>query len=300
MDQKDDTLLARWLSGELSPDELQQLENSPEYPTLLRMKQNFARLQSPRTDDQRILKHVLAQPKIKSAKTIPLYRKAWFAAAAMVVVLLGLAYYFTLPTQHITENGQTLAFALPDQSEVLLNSGSEADYSHWNWDSNRKITLEGEAYFKVAKGKKFTVSTKLGSVTVLGTQFNVRARGKRFDIVCYEGKVQVTSNAGTSILTPGRKITIDYGKTSGIKTIKTTQPEWTQNELVFDNENLSGVLAELERHYNVEIQSELESGQRFSGAVPGNELEAALNIIGATYHLNVSKNGSSVVLTQKK
>lgn len=299
MNQQDDTLLARWLAGELTPDELQQLENSPEYTTLLRMKQNFSRLQSPRTDDERILKHVLGQEKNSPKKTIPLYRKAWFAAAAMVVVLLGLAVYFVAPNRYVAENGQTIAFALPDRSEVKLNAGSDARFSSWNWNSNREIALNGEAYFKVAKGKTFTVKTDLGSVTVLGTQFNVRARGKRFDVVCYEGKVQVISKAGQSVLTPGQKITIS-GSLADLKTIKAAQPEWTQNELLFDNESLDGLLSELTRHYNVAIQTELKSGQLFSGAVPGNDLDVALDIIGSTYHLDAVRHKDRTVLIPKK
>lgn len=300
MDQKDDTLLARWLAGELTPDELQHLENSPEYPTLLRMKNNFSYLQPPRTDDGRILKHVLEQEKIAPKKTVPLYRKVWFAAAAMVVLLLGLAFYFMIPQQHAAANGQTLAFALPDRSEVLLNAGSDASFSSWNWNSNREVTLNGEAYFKVAKGQKFTVKTNLGSVTVMGTQFNVKARGNRFDVVCYEGKVHVVSDAGQSVLTPGHKITINQDATTGIETVKATQPEWTHNELLFDNENFTGVLSELERHYNVTIRSDLKSGQLFSGSVPGDDLDAALHIIGITYHLNVTKSGRDIILTSKQ
>lgn len=299
MNQQDDTLLARWLAGELTPEELQQLENSPEYPTLLRMKHNFSRLQSPRTDDTRILQHVLLQEKATPKQTIPLYRKAWFAAAAMVVVLLGLAFYFTSPDRYAAANGETIAFSLPDQSEVILNAGSDASFSSWNWDSNREIALNGEAYFKVAKGEKFTVKTGLGKVTVLGTQFNIRARGSRFDVVCYEGKVRVSSDAGQAVLLPGQKITVN-GTTAGIKTIKAAQPEWTQHELLFDNENLTDVLSELERNYNITIESNIKSAQLFSGAVPGKNLDAALNIIGTTYHLDAAKSGNIVVLTPKQ
>ena len=293
---KDDTLLARWLEGSLTEEELRELENSPEYPTLLRMKQNFELLQSPRTDEQRILRHVLSQQKSKPVKTIPLYRKMWFSAAAAILVLVGLSVYFTLPKQFSTSNGQTYTFVLPDASQVKLNAGSQASYSDWNWDNNRQIDLNGEAYFKVAKGKKFTVQTDLGNVTVLGTQFNVKSRGNRFDVVCYEGKVLVQNANHKIVLTPGQKITFNNGNTPAIQPNKSNSPEWLQHELSFDNETLAAVLLEMERRYDVTIETRIQSQQLFSGSVPGNDLDAALKIIGSTYHLTIERSEKTIVL----
>lgn len=293
--QTDDTFLARWLDQRLDPAELKQLENSPEYPTLLRMKQNFAQLQQPRTADERILAHVLTHEKIAQAKVIPLYRKTWIAAAAMVVVLLGIGFYFIQPTAHAAANGETYAFSLPDQSQVLLNAGSQASFKSWNWSSNRAVSLHGEAYFKVAKGKKFTVATDLGSVTVLGTQFNVKARDNRFEVTCYEGKVSVTSAATQQIIRPGQRI-IFNGAAKSVAATKAVAPEWTRHELLFENAAFTAVLAELERQYDVTISSDLQTGQLFSGSVPGNDLDAALKIIAVTYHLEAKKSGATIIL----
>ena len=65
-------------------------------------------------------------------------------------------------------------------------------YASNKWDKKRRVRLEGEAFFKVAKGSTFTVDTKTGSVKVLGTQFNVKNRIGFFEVVCYEGLVGVT------------------------------------------------------------------------------------------------------------
>jgi transmembrane sensor len=293
--QTDDTFLARWLDGSLTATELQQLESSPEYPTLLRMKQNFAQLQSPRTADERILAHVIAHEKIAPVKVIPLYRKTWIAAAAMVVVLLGIGLYLLQHTAHSAPNGETYAFSLPDQSQVLLNAGSEASFKSWNWDNNRAVSLHGEAYFKVAKGQKFTVETDLGTVTVLGTQFNVKARDNRFEVTCYEGKVRVVSAATEQIILPGQRI-IFNGAAKAIAATKAVVPEWTRHELLFENAAFAAVLAELERQYDVTIGSDLQTQQLFSGSVPGNDLDAALKIIAVTYHLDLKKSGNTVTL----
>lgn len=291
----DDTFLARWLDGSLNATELQQLESSPEYPTLLRMKQNFAQLQSPRTADERILAHVIAHEKIAPVKVIPFYRKTWIAAAAIVFILLGTGFYFMQPTTNAAANGETYAFSLPDQSQVWLNAGSQARFKSWNWSSNRAVSLQGEAYFKVAKGQKFTVETDLGSVTVLGTQFNVKARDNRFEVTCYEGKVSVESATIQQIITPGQRI-IFNGSSKTLAATKAVAPEWTRHELLFENAEFTAVLAELERQYDVTISSELQTRQLFSGSVPGNDLDAALKIIAVTYHLELQRSGNTIGL----
>jgi ferric-dicitrate binding protein FerR (iron transport regulator) len=76
----------------------------------------------------------------------------------MIVVLLGIGFYLLQPT-NAAGNGEMYAFSLPDQSQVLLNAGSQASFKSWDWSSNRAVSLQGEAYFKVAKGQKFTVET---------------------------------------------------------------------------------------------------------------------------------------------
>jgi transmembrane sensor len=300
MDKKDDTFLARWLEDDLSPDELHALENSTEYPTLLNIRQNFTRLQPPRTNDGAILAEVLRHDKIRKRKVFQLYKKTAFAVAAMLIVLLGVGYYLTLPKNLAAPNGQTYAFALPDASEVLLNSGSDASYRSWNWDSNREIALHGEAYFKVAKGQKFTVETKLGTVTVLGTQFNVRARDNRFEVTCYEGKVRVWSPSGKQILLPGQRIIFGSGISAEVIATKSTSPEWTRHELLFENETYAAVLAELERKYNVKIESSLQTRQLFSGSIPDNDLDSALKIVAVTYHLDIQKSAGIIVLNPIK
>jgi len=295
---ENNTLLARWMASELSESELRELKNSPEYPTLQRIKKQFTLLESPRTNDAGILEEILNTPKSAAKKAIPLYRKTWFAAAAMVVILFGIGlFFYNQPEQLTAAYGKTYAFALPDQSQVLLNAGSKARYKSKSWVNNRDIELDGEAYFKVAKGKKFTVSTPSGKVAVMGTQFNVRSRGKRLDVVCYEGKVSVNCNNQSVILSRGQKITFNNGVTSGMTTTKAIVPEWTHAQLVFENENLAAVLKELERQYDIVLKTNATSAQLFSGSIPGDNLDAALKILCATYHLKVEKIDSGFSLS---
>ena len=89
---------------------------------------------------------------------------------------------------------------MPDGSSVNLNAGSELEYTSFNWKKNRVLSLGGEAFFKVKKGKTFTVITKEGNVKVLGTQFKVKSREKLYEVTCFEGKVQVVIQKDTLVL----------------------------------------------------------------------------------------------------
>jgi transmembrane sensor len=291
---KDDTLLARWLAGELDEHEMEALRNDPKYGNYVRIKDNLDGMQSPAFNADAMLQDILRHQKT-STKVIPIYRKKWMQIAAVAVVLLGLAVAFVWPVTQKAGYGQTYAFTLPDQSHVILNSGSSAKYSGWNWDSHRDIALNGEAYFKVAKGKKFTVSTSLGTVSVLGTQFNVRARGYRFDVVCYEGRVLVVSNGKETILIPGQRVTFNAAAIENGQT-RNTEPEWLHKELLFTHENLTDVVSEIERHYNVKIDIEAQSQQLFSGSLPGDSLDAALNVLCMTFHLQKTRSADTIIL----
>ncbi len=293
---KDDTQLARWLAGAMSDKERQAFESSPDFDAYVRIKNNFDRLQKPHFDADTILENVLKHEKTP-VKTIPLYRRTWVQAAAVLVFLLGLAVGFTLPESPKAANGKQFAFELPDHSEVILNAGSNASYRNWNWDSNRSLSLEGEAYFKVAKGSTFTVNTNLGDVQVVGTQFNVKARENRLDVVCYEGKVRVKFKQEEVLLTAGQSIAFGGNAASGKKAVKVTAPQWLQGELVFSQDNLGAIIAEVERHYDVEIALSGGSGQVFTGSLPGKDLDAVLQVISLTFHLKCVKTADAITLS---
>src|SRR5688572_21962390 len=120
---EDETLLARWLAGELNDTELKELESSPKYATLVRIRENFGSIQRPEFKNQDMLEDILRQEKNNIPKVIPLYRNyKVMAIAASVILLLGMAFFFMSPENKVAGYGETLAFALPDQSEVILNA----------------------------------------------------------------------------------------------------------------------------------------------------------------------------------
>jgi ferric-dicitrate binding protein FerR (iron transport regulator) len=291
--------LAKWLAGEMTEAELLAFQNTPDYTTYVKIAEYSSRLKAPDFDSDLLYKKTISGTK-KVPKVIPFYQSKWMKIAAIFVVLLGLTFFFktTLTATEIAENGNKKSFSLPDNSQIVLNSGSEIQYKKWNWDNNRTLNLDGEAYFKVAHGKKFEVNTKLGTVTVLGTQFNVKVRDNRFDVTCYEGRVKVVHNNHEVIITKGTSVTF-AADTFEKQTIENAKPEWTTNQIVFKKEKLQHILDEIQRQYNCKIiVNAKENLQLFSGTMPADDLKTALKIVSSTYHLKISKFETTKVILE--
>lgn len=291
--------LADWLNNETSDETLKNDFSEDDINILSKIKKYSVQLETPAFDEQKVLTNILSSPK---QKVVHLNYNWIFKIAALFIIILGLYFSFTFlsNTNFTAENGSETALILPDESEVILNSGSNLSYKKWNWENNRLIELEGEAFFKVAKGKKFEVNTTAGKVTVLGTQFNVKQRNNRFEVTCYEGKVKVTHRDKIVILTKRMKTIFENDKNIDVPNTSINQPEWINDEIVFYKENLNNIISEIERKYNVTIELNSNNNQQvFSGNIPSNDLDVALEILTKTYHLKIAKKTTNkITLTE--
>ncbi|MBC7846383.1 MAG: FecR family protein [Flavobacterium sp.] len=294
-------ILTKWLNDELTEAELAEFKADPDFEKYEKIKNYSAQLKVADFDEAKVLETIFSQEKV-ATKVIPLYKNWMFRVAAILVLALGITFTvqnFSTETQ-FAANGARTTFALPDNSEVVLNACSEIEYKKWNWDNHRNLELEGEAYFKVAKGKKFEVKTNLGKVTVLGTQFNVKARKNRFDITCFEGSVKVNYKDKEIILTPGKSVAFENGKQLNLL-VDTKKPEWLENKIAFSKENLRNILDEIQRQYNVTIEVQADySNELFTGKIPLDNLDVALKIIATTYHLEPNKITQNKIIFEGK
>lgn len=298
---KKNRLLAKWLNNDLSEDELAEFKASPDFEKYQKIKNYTDHLEISDLDENAMLSNILSQKKV-APKVIPLYKKWMFRAAAIFVLALGITFAlkFFVPQTETANFGEKTTFSLPDNSQVVLNSGSEIKYKKWNWDNNRRLELKGEAYFRVAKGRRFEVQTSLGKVSVLGTQFNVKNRKNRFDVVCYEGRVKVNYANTQILLTHGQGVSFENGKQTKM-TIQSLKPEWTENQICFYKENIRTLLDEVERQYNIKIElNTKDTISLFTGKLPAKNLDIALQIISTTYHLEAKKVSENKIIFDEK
>jgi len=275
--------LAKWLNNELTEEEITQFKQTEEYASYVKIKEASDKLQTPDFDVEKALKAVENKRNSNQPKVIKLNpMKKFIRIAAAIVLLCGAAYFYTTSLDETvsTDLAQTNEISLPDASEILLNAESKIAYSKKNWDKKRNVSLDGEAFFKVAKGKKFTVSTDHGIVTVLGTQFNVENRPDFFEVTCYEGLVSVTYNKKTIKLPAGTSFHIINGKIQRMSQVKTVAPSWTNDESSFKSIPLQFVLNEFQRQFNVKIETEnIDTQQLFTGTFSNKNIDLALQSI---------------------
>ncbi|CDF80184.1 FecR protein [Formosa agariphila KMM 3901] len=152
---------------------------------------------------------------------------------------------------------------LPDGSKVWLNSNSTLKYPEVFNTSERRVTLEGEAYFEVVKNKgEFIVSTEKQDITVLGTEFNVSAYKKDdfFSSTLVEGKIELSSDDTNSVvLSPGQR---GYLKFDNFKRVYVSEVDvrnystWKDGIFYFENEDLATILKRAGRWYGFETKFE--------------------------------------------
>ena len=104
-------------------------------------------------------------------------RYLWYATAACVSLIIGISIFIRFYSVEMNvPGGQHLATNLPDGSKVHLNAETRLSYKPYWWRFSRELKLEGEAFFKVNKGKKFSVRSEFGTTSVSGTSFNARLK----------------------------------------------------------------------------------------------------------------------------
>lgn len=282
MNADKDTLYARWLAGELSPEEEKKLQASGELEELEGIINIADKLALPRYDTTEGFTQFKANKMpLKTAKVRTLNtRRNWFVIAAVASILL-LIYVgnlmLTVPESIEAGNRITLTHHFEDQTRVVLNDGSKLDYDESNWSQIRSVTLTGEAVFEVQTGNPFIVNTPNGTVEVLGTSFNVRAWGNKLHVECYEGKVRVSSNNKETILTTNQSVNVLDGQMQE-QTITHQKPLWTVGNSRFYEEHLNLVFEEMERQYDVKINMP-KIERLFSGNFQHDNLEMALKTI---------------------
>lgn len=291
--------LAKWLNDELSGEELREFRNTPEFETYQRIARTASELRGPGFDVEQALSGVRQARQTSKGRVFRLtsYRSLWKVAAA-IVILLGISYFYVNSLEQAvqTDYAQHTEVVLPDASEVQLNAGSDLSFNERKWDSDRHVNLRGEAYFKVARGQTFTVETPSGSVTVLGTQFNVLQREGVFIVSCYEGLVRVEHRGTAHELPAGTGYRMVNGAME-IFEVTATRPSWTEDESTFRSMPLSFVLEEFQRQYDVEVDvRDVDTREIFTGTFSNTNLELALQSISAPLQLGYSLEGNKVLI----
>jgi len=292
--------LAKWLSGELSPAEKHAFEQTEAYKSYAKIINATEKLNDPAYDEAAVLAKIktkiAAKPKVRKLN----FRYAYTAAAALVI-LFGLYFFLKESTiTYQTDFGKQLAINLPDGSEIMLNSKSTLYYDEDNFNKERILYLDGEAYFKVTKGSPFTVITDEGTVAVLGTEFNVDTNKNFFEVKCFSGKVNVINSEKIAhILTKGKAVRT-YNTTLTNWTFNTIEKTWMSGLSSFTETPLSEVIDALENQYQIIIKNkDVFAQERFTGRFVNDSLDIALETVFEAMDIEYTLNTNIVTLSKK-
>ncbi len=288
-------LIKKWLDHNLSSEEQKAFERLEDYKQIVRLNTSLQNFKAP---DYSVDSELETVKNKLNKNTQKQWLKPLLKLVAVLVVGFGV-YYFTADDNVKIDTliAQQKDVTLPDASSVKLNAVSELQYSHGNWDNTREVFLNGEAFFKVAKGAKFDVKTKNGIVSVLGTEFNVKQRNSVFEVTCFEGSVAVTYNNENITLKPGQKFAVIDGKIIANEKEKNRIPKWTANESSFSSRPLRLVINELQRQYDITVKlDDVDDSQLFTGSFTHNNLDLALKSITLPLGINYSKTNDVIVL----
>lgn len=160
-----------------------------------------------------------------------------------------------------TPRGGKYEVLLPDGTHVWLNSASSLSYN-LDFSYQRKVQLQGEAYFEVAKKKvPFTVQHGMQEIQVLGTHFNVNAYEDESysETTLLEGQIALRSLQGkdekTILMRPNFKVTTDHHSGLSKQSIADIESvmAWKNGDFLFEDQELGSILRVIARWYDVKV-----------------------------------------------
>ncbi|NWF90523.1 MAG: FecR domain-containing protein [Ignavibacteriaceae bacterium] len=246
-----------------------------------------------------------------------------YQVAAMIIIMIGVFFLIkqnnpVLPNQPrqaaeqqliinhelTTQKGERKTLPLSDGTIVYLNSDSKLVYPAIFAESSREVEVEGEAYFSVIPDKSRAFKVKSGNVVtiVTGTEFNVKNRNGRVNVVVAKGSVTTYSNGFVEGINLKKGEMITFSEKRGFSSPTKVNLDyflaWRWDKLAFARTSLNDVMAEVERCYNLPVvfQNDSIRTKRFTGTFKTDSLSQLLSIISLTLDVKINYDGHKVIL----
>jgi ferric-dicitrate binding protein FerR (iron transport regulator) len=323
-------LIAKHFAGEISDEEMSQLrgwlESSAKNQLLfddLKQAWQAMEIKSSNADKRRVLNRVKDRIEAEQEKPVRrLFTNSWYKVAASFALVLSLGatagYQLSEPFSFVNtlgyevqecDAGKHYNFLLADGTQVYMNGDSRLKYKPDLKGEQRKVYMEGEAFYDVARdeSKPFVIEMEGANVKVLGTSFNIKAypEDKTQETSVLSGKVAFSdSHTDESIhLVPGQKGVIDHAEESleSLDVDNQLDIAWMKNHLNFDNTPLSEMAKTLYRSYGVKFK--LTDGSlgdvKITASFENEKLDEVLKVLQMTNEFSCKKEGNTVFIGSK-
>ena len=210
-----------------------------------------------------------------------------------------------LQNRLITPKGGEYTIMLADGTKVWVNAATEIRYPVKFAGKERRVRLEGEAYFEVVKNteKPFIVEANGMEVKVYGTQFNVNTRrDDQIQTTLVEGSVSVKPKGLAEVMLKPNQQAV-FNKLAGRVTVRDVDVlsyvAWQRENYYFENKSIGEILDQLSLWYDIQVffvNNEVRN-ERFSGYLPRyEEINGLLSLIEKTSHVQFEIKGRVIIV----
>jgi ferric-dicitrate binding protein FerR (iron transport regulator) len=263
-----------------------------------------------------------AQTQAARQKTVRLWKQvATWAAVLLIGIAIGhfggnlrkADASLAQAEMQIVQSTDKALVRLADGTKVWLNQNSKLTYLS-DFQRDRKVTLEGEAFFEVQRDENslFRVQSGEALTTVLGTSFNIRAypQEKEVRITVAEGKVEVRKARGfnapatakAQVLTANQAAIVAPTADAPLVQLENTNLNylaWKHKKLVFENRPVGEVIDLLAEIYQVQVMvsnPEIRNCQ-FTGTFEESQPYEILEVIAYSLNLELKEKGKKYWIT---
>lgn len=205
-----------------------------------------------------------------------------------------------------TPKGKSLKIILSDSTVVWLNAESSISYMVPFEKDERKVSVEGEAYFEVTKNalRPFIVESNGIAVEVLGTKFDINSYDAQNGIytTLIEGSVNVRDleNGNSVVLKPNQQAFVSSQNEIIVEEVNVDLIiDWKDGKFIFDRESLGSIFKDLGRWYDFEFQFETDELKEleFSGFLERyQDLNVLLELFEDTKALKFTMNENVIFI----
>ncbi|WP_367210338.1 FecR family protein [Sphingobacterium sp. R2] len=156
----------------------------------------------------------------------------------------------------VVPKGNFYKLSLEDGTQVWVNANSQLKFPVKFPDKERRVILEGEAYFEVSHDAKrpFFVESKGNEVKVLGTHFNINAYSNNVRTTLSSGRVQVSNSGDVIILEPGEYANLIAGQLHKGTADLEHDLSWHNNQFYFKKETIVEIASTLSKWYDIQVK----------------------------------------------
>lgn len=212
-----------------------------------------------------------------------------------------------IPVQYnslIVPKASFYKMTLVDGTKVWVNALSQLKFPAQFSKTERRVFLDGEAYFEVAHNpnQPFVVESKGNEIKVLGTHFNVNSYSNQVRTTLAEGKVEVTRNNQHVELSPG-----EYAWSSQDNLIKGEADlqrdlSWHNNEFYFKKETIVDIAHQLSRWYDLDVKfrGNVQLDKEYTGSIERDvKLSQVLEMLSYVSNLKFEVDGRKLIIETK-